>query len=187
MDTAMIYFISTLAVITVAIAGFYAARIYMRYRGKATVYCPETGKPVAVEIDARHAALTFAHGVPELRLTSCTRWPEREGCGQECVAQIEMSPEECMVREVLGNWYAGKACVYCRKPFGEINWIEHRPALSDPERKRIYLWQEIPPETLPDVLKTYLPVCWNCQVAETFRREYPELVVERNGHHAAHV
>ena len=26
---------------------------------------------------------------------------------------------------------------------------------------------------------THLPVCWNCHIAESFRREHPELVVDR--------
>lgn len=187
MDTAMFYFVLVLAVVAIAVVGFYAARVYLKYRGQGVVYCPETGQPVAVEVDAAHAALTFAHGVPELRLTNCTRWPERAGCGQECVAQIELAPEECMVRELMANWFAGKSCVYCRKPFGVINWMEHKPALYDVKARRTVEWNEIPPERLPVVLETYLPVCWNCHIAESFRREHPELVVERHGHTAAHL
>lgn len=187
MDTAMLYFVLILAIITIGIAGFYAVRTYLKYRGKGVVHCPETGKPVAVEIDAAHAALTTAHGVPELRLTSCTRWPERAGCGQECVAQIETSPEECMVKEILTDWFAGKSCVYCRKHFGEINWTEHKPAIYDPSKRRTLEWDELQVETLPLMLETYLPVCWNCHIAESFRFEHPELAVERDGQHAAHV
>jgi len=37
----------------------------------------------------------------------------------------------------------------------------------------------IPAEKLQEVLRTDWPVCWNCHVAETFRREHPELVVNR--------
>lgn len=181
MDTAMLYFVLLLAVVAIAVAGFYAVRVYLKYRGKGVVYCPETGKPVAVEVDAAHAALTFVDGIPELRLTSCTRWPERAGCGQECVAQIELAPEECMVREILANWYAGKTCVYCRKRFGEINLAEHKPAVYDVSQHRTLEWDELQAETLPLMLETYLPVCWNCHIAARFRIEHPELVVERDG------
>lgn len=187
MDAAMIYFFSILAVIAVAVIGFYVLRVYFRYRGKGVVYCPETGKPVAVEVDAKHAALTLTKGIPELRLTNCTRWPERADCGQQCVEQIELAPEQCMVRELLGKWFEGKSCIFCRKAFGEINWTEHKPALYDIKKQMTVEWEEIPPETLPLVLETYLPVCWNCHIAESFRREHPELVVERRGHPAAHV
>lgn len=185
MDAAMIYFASILALIAVAVVGFYVVRIYLKYRGKGVVYCPETGKPVAVEVDAAHAAFTFAHGIPDLRLTSCTRWPERKDCGQECVRQIELAPEDCMVRELLAGWFEGKTCVFCRKLFHEINWTEHRPALYNALERRTIEWNEIPPETLPVVLEKYLPVCWNCHIAESFRHEHPELVVERIGHPAA--
>jgi hypothetical protein len=39
-------------------------------------------------------------------------------------------------------------------------------------------WQEVAPETLPQVLATHRPVCFDCYVAETFRRQHPELVID---------
>ena len=30
---------------------------------------------------------------PELRLKSCSRWPEKADCRQECLAEIELSQE----------------------------------------------------------------------------------------------
>ena len=36
------------------------------------------------------------------------------------------------------------------------------------------------PEKLPAIPAVYRPVCWTCHVGETFRREHPELVVDRN-------
>ncbi len=53
---------------------------------------PRTERSVAVEVDAAHAALSAPQGHPELRLEDCTRWPEKAGCGQECLSQIESSP-----------------------------------------------------------------------------------------------
>jgi hypothetical protein len=46
-------------------------------------------------------------------------------------------------------------------------------------QRRTYEWPEIPPEQIPGVLATHLPVCWNCHIAETFRRMFPERVVDR--------
>ncbi|MFZ0136552.1 MAG: hypothetical protein WAK89_05815, partial [Candidatus Sulfotelmatobacter sp.] len=40
-------------------------------------------------------------------------------------------------------------------------------------------WKELRPEQLPEVFSTHRPVCWNCHVAEKFRRLHPELVVDR--------
>jgi hypothetical protein len=39
-------------------------------------------------------------------------------------------------------------------------------------------WEEVPAETLPDVLASHRPVCFDCYVSETFRRDHPELVLD---------
>jgi hypothetical protein len=44
---------------------------------------------------------------------------------------------------------------------------------------RTFGWGEVPAERLPEVLGTHLPVCWNCHIAETFRRQHAELVIDR--------
>jgi hypothetical protein len=78
----------------------------------------------------------------------------------------------------LTHWYQGKKCVYCGKAFGEINWFDHKPALVSPERLTVE-WTEVPPEQIPKVLTNHKPVCWNCHIIESFRHDYPELVVDR--------
>jgi len=112
-----------------------------------------------------------------LTLSECSRWPEREACGQECLAQIQEAPKACLVWTIINRWYQGQNCVYCHKPFGEIHWHEHPPALLNKERKTVQ-WNEIPAEKLQEALETHRPVCWNCHIAQTFRREHPELVVD---------
>ena len=151
---------------------------YRRYRGKMLITCPENKCPAAVEVAAGSAALEALVHKPHLHLNMCTRWPEKEDCGQECLSQIETSPQNCLVWNIVHNWYAGKACAYCGKPFSHIEWHDRRPALMNFARQTVQ-WGEVPPEKLPEVLETYLPVCWNCHLAETFRREHPDLVVER--------
>ena len=61
----------------------------------------------------------------------------------------------------------------------EIDWLDHKPALMSPERVTLE-WNEIPAEKVPAVLQTHMPVCWDCHIAETFRRRYPGLVVDRS-------
>lgn len=184
MDKAMFTVAAIIAFAFLCIVGTYAVRVFMRFRGKRLVTCPETDKVVAVEVEATHAALTFNRGTPELRLKSCTRWPERHDCGQECVEQIELAPEDCLVRNIFTDWYRGKACAFCHMRFGEIHLTDHKPALLNAEH-RIIEWQEIPPEKIPETLATHLPVCWNCGVAESFRMEHPELVTDRPWRHTA--
>ncbi len=154
-----------------------AVPAWLRFRGKRVIVCPETGKPAAVEVDAGHAALT-ALPHPVLRLESCTRWPERKGCGQVCLDQIEASPEDCLVVNMLTRWYQERSCAYCGKPFETIHWHDHKPALLNPDGRTV-TWAQVPPEQVPEVLKTHRPVCWNCHGAETFRREHPDLVTDR--------
>lgn len=153
-------------------------RSYLEFRGASIVRCPETNDFVAVEVNAGRAAVSRVFGQPNLRLSDCSRWPERRNCGQECLEQIESSPADCLVRAILAKWYAGKSCVYCGKLLGEINWLEHKPSLRSPEGQTVE-WREVPAEKLPQVLATHLPVCWNCHIAARFRRLHPDLVVDR--------
>ena len=61
--------------------------IYNRYSGSRPVKCPENQQPAVVSIDARQAAATEMDGRPDLRLSDCTRWPERSKCDQACLSQ----------------------------------------------------------------------------------------------------
>jgi hypothetical protein len=154
------------------------AEAWTRYRGTRVVVCPDNREMVAVRVDARHAAATAPQGHPDLRLESCTRWPEKAGCGQECLGQIESAPEACLLRNILADWYQGKSCAFCRREFHAIHWHDHRPGLVGPGGA-ILGWDGFRPEQVLDVLATHKPVCWDCRVAESFRREHPELVTDR--------
>ena len=167
--------VGALAVLTLVLAR--AVRTYRAMRGTRVVRCPATGEPAAVEVDPLDAAVAAASGGEMLRIRECTRWPEHAPCGQGCLEQIAAAPAECLARTMLARWYEDRACTLCGKPFGELHWLDHRPAILDRKGKTIE-WREVRAETLPDVLSTHRPVCWNCHVAETFRRQYPELVIE---------
>ena len=127
-----LYFLIAVALFTATYAIFRlvrAARVYLTFRGKRLVSCPETHRPAAVRVDAAKAGLETALGHVQLKLSQCSRWPEREACGQECLAQIKEAPKACLVRTIINRWYVGQDCVYCHKPFGEIHWHDHPPAL----------------------------------------------------------
>ena len=135
-------------------------RSYRRYRNEMVVTCPETKREVGVAVDLKRAALTGS-----VRLADCTRWPEKQGCGQECLAELEASPESCMVKKRLESWYEGKVCAYCDKGFGDIRWHEHKPALVNPDHKLLQ-WSDVPAEEMSKVLETCQPVCGTCNFAE---------------------
>jgi hypothetical protein len=57
-----------------------------------------------------------------------------------------------------------------------MHWHDRHPALLSPDRVAKQ-WNEIPAEKLPEVFQT--PVCWDCYIAETFRRQNPDRVLDR--------
>ncbi len=92
-----------LAILTVALwlAVFLVIPVvsaWRRWQSTRIVTCPENWHPAAVEMDMRYAVVGSIAGRPELRLRDCSRWPERSSCGQVCLAEIEESPESCLVR-----------------------------------------------------------------------------------------
>jgi hypothetical protein len=182
MGTVMVTLILSLAGLAVAIsiiASVKGIRAYLRARGKRLVTCPENHCTAAVELDAKGAGLKAVRGGTYLCLQDCSRWPEKRGCAQECLPQVETLGQGCLVRNIVADWYKGKTCVYCHKPVGEVeDWTGHMPALLDPDSKTVG-WGDVPAEKLPEVFATYRPVCWSCHIAETFRREHGELVTDR--------
>jgi len=66
---------------------------WRRWRRTRIVTCPENKQPAAVDVDLQYAIVGSIAGRPELRLRDCSRWPERRGCGQVCLSQVEELPE----------------------------------------------------------------------------------------------
>ena len=132
--TTLLYFVVTIAVVGV-LYGLLRRPIreYIRMRGARVITCPDNEQPAAVRVDAGHAAFTAAGGHEHLRLDSCSRWPEKAGCGQECLKQIETQPMDCLVRTQVGRWYADKSCAICGKALGVVDWASHKPALRAPD------------------------------------------------------
>jgi hypothetical protein len=177
--TLVVYVVVTALVATGLFFGIrYFVRAYIRYRDSRLIICPDNGEAAIVEVDAVHAALTSALGQPDIRLQNCWRWPIHQACGQECLVQLDVAPEECLVRGVLMRWYESKSCIYCAKPFEQIHLLDHKPALQSPEGMLVQ-WREVAVKDLQTVLTKYLPVCWDCYIAQSFRREHPDLVVYR--------
>ena len=173
----------TLVVVVLAVGLFVfraipGIRAYFNFRGKRLITCPETHTTEAVDVAAGEAAIGAFLSEPTLRLKECSRWPERQNCGQECLSQIEVGPANCLVWNIVSQWYEGKSCAFCHKPIGALHHLDHAPALLGPDSKTAE-WREFRPEQLLDVFSTHQPICWNCHVAETFRRTHPELVVDR--------
>lgn len=156
---------------SVGIVAFW--RRVRRFRGDRLVKCPETQRPAAVQLDAIAAASS-----EQFRLSDCSRWPEREDCGQECLTQIEHAHDGCLVKSYVANWYREHPCVLCGRTFDKLDWQQHRPALLDSERNTVP-WNDVRPEQLPELFEVCEAVCWDCHVVESVYRRHPELVTER--------
>ncbi len=161
----------------VLLSGFLAT--FRRYRGQRVITCPENRKSASVQVNALKAAHWAAiSGDTVLRLSQCSRWPEKAGCGQECLSQIQANPESCAVHAIVTSWYSGKVCGYCDKEIGQIVWYERPPAVRSAAGV-IREWKDIPAEQLPEVFATHTPVCFNCNLTERMLKEHPDLVVRR--------
>ena len=179
--TATLFIVLVVLVLAVGLFVFRAipgVRAYFGYRGKRLVTCPETHAAAAVDVAAGEAAVGAFLTEPTLRLKECSRWPERQSCGQECLQQIEVDPENCLVWNIVAKWYEGKKCAFCQRPIASLRHLDHAPALLGPGLKTVEC-NQLRPEQLPNVFATHQPVCWNCHIAENFRRVHPELVVNR--------
>ena len=153
-----------------------------RYRGVRLITCPENREPAAVKIDALRAATSTALLADvSVRLRKCSRWPEMADCGQECLRQIEDSPNGCRLQQIVADWYDGKRCTSCRHFIEPVVWHERPPALRSPEGETVE-WKDVAPEQLPSIFATHEPVCWKCHNAAWFRRHYPEMVIDRPPH-----
>ena len=150
---------------------------HRRLAGTRLVTCPATGEVAAVGFDRAHAVMTaLAHYQAELQLASCSRWPGLRGCNQACLTEA-LKPDTAVATWVE-RWRSGRGCVLCRKPLVESPVMGHHFALRSPNGVTTE-WPDVPPAALPAALRTRLPVCWNCHIAESFRREFPDLVTDR--------
>lgn len=167
------------AVVVFASLFVLAARRWKSVTETRVITCPETGKREAVEIDPVHRLSHAVAGHDDMRLRSCSRWPERADCDQPCLTQIAQAPDGCRVHAMLDAFYAGKQCASCGRSIGGSgDWAQHVPGLMRPDGS-VTAWNEGPAQDLETVLATARPVCWDCtQVARVYQ-EHPDLVTER--------
>ena len=140
---------------------------WWKYRGTRVITCPENSQPAAVKLR------------DHIDIRACSRWPEKQGCGQECLRQIEAAPADCLIGNVFTRWYSGSKCPYCSKILTPADWTEHKPALMGPDGKSLE-WDEVRPEELVKLMATHRPICWNCHIAIGFRRDHSDMVVDRD-------
>ena len=180
MTTQLIIPLVLVTVLTVYFA--IAWRAWARVHGTRVVICPETKRPVAVKVDVGHAITTAVWEKPDLRLTTCTRWPEGHDCDQLCVKQIEYTPEQTRPKAMAAHFFAGLRCSICQRPIEPPSRITLQPGFMDPGTRKVQTWNEVPPQDLPEAIATRRALCSNCTLAESFRQRFPDEVVDRVRH-----
>jgi hypothetical protein len=161
----------------VFLSGF--LKTWRRYHGVHVITCPENLQSAAVNVAAFDAAKWAAiSGETDVHLKTCSRWPEKAGCDQACLSQITASPHACALQTIVSQWYENRACHFCGRAIENIVWHERPPALRMRDG-RTREWKDIAPEELQGVFANADAACWACHIVETFRKEHPELVVER--------
>jgi len=140
---------------------------YYANRGRQPVKCPDSGQPADVTVDRKFAFWAALRGQEHSRLESCSRWPEKGDCGQECLAQLEASPEN--IRSLLTKWYEGKSCALCARSLAPSDWQRSRLAVLNREQKLFEL-RQMTLENLASALENMSPLCWTCHQQERARQ-----------------
>ncbi len=88
--------------------------------------------------------------------------------------------------DLLKRFFDNKSCAICKRVIPPVQRTGPKPGLLNPETHETQAWDHIPNENLPATLDTHVPLCSACVLAESFRHDHPELVVDRDRSHGAH-
>lgn len=153
-----------------------AFRVWRALRGDRVVTCPETGEPAAVKFDIARAVTRDSGAAEGIPLQACSRWSERGPCEQPCA--VAAQAPESSASAMAHSWAHDKTCVSCGAWLLASEKAGHHFALRD-QSGMTREWVDVAADRLPVALTTSFPMCWNCHIAETFRRQHPELVTDR--------
>ena len=143
---------------------------YYRSRERDSVICPDNDEPADVQRDAKFAFWSALRGQEHSRLEACSRWPEKGDCGQECLEQVEPSPEN--IERLLTKWYDGKSCAVCTCALWPADWERSRMAGLNSEQKLVEL-RDMQLDEIQAHLADLRPLCWNCHQEERRRQPVP--------------
>ena len=143
---------------------------YFRNRGRQSVKCPDSKQRADVEVDRKFAFWSALRGKEHSRLQACSRWPEKSECGQECLAQIDPSPEN--IERTLAKWYEGKMCAICNRALTPGDWQRSRLAVLN-EQHKLFELRQLRLEEIALRLDQMRPLCWTCHQEERVRQATP--------------
>jgi hypothetical protein len=94
---------------------------------------------------------------------------------------VKSNPHDAAMTATLKQFFEGKPCVSCGRPIPPVHAGEMRPGLLNTRTHVEIAWADIPAENLSETLDSHAAICSGCLVSESFRRRYPELVIDRHG------
>jgi hypothetical protein len=124
-----------------------ARAIFAGSHKTTVVICPTAKLPAEVGID------------PVDHLESCSRWPELQGCSQDCVPQVKFSAED--LQDFTAR-YEGKKCSSCGAVLTREDWYNSRLRALDPKAATT----DIPEGRSRVVSEEGAPVCSVCYRAK---------------------
>lgn len=80
------------------------------------------------------------------------------------------------------KWFAGKACGSCGRPIPPLHHLGPQPGFKRraPGVHPVLTWDEVNAGSLELIDETHVPLCGNCQIAESLKQEYPDVVTRRS-------
>lgn len=90
------------------------------------------------------------------------------------------NPHDAATTAQLKHFFEGKVCAACSRPIQPVHLGDLRPGLRNTRTLEEIAWDDIPAADLSATLESHAPICSHCLIVETFRRQHPELVVDRH-------
>lgn len=163
------------AIIMLGLPIIFSLQSYFDNRGRRSAICPDNHQRVDVEVDRKFSFWTAWRGKEHTRLQFCSRWPEKGDCGQECLIQVDPTPEN--IERYLALRNDGKACGMCGILLTPRDWRQGRLGLLD-ENLNLVEMRNIEMEQLPFLLEKGRPLCWNCHQEEREHQARPHRVLK---------
>jgi hypothetical protein len=140
---------------------------YYENRGPGAVRCPDTGESADIEIDHGFALKSAMRGQQHSRVKSCSRWPQNGECGQECLVQVDASPEN--LERLFARSFTGSSCAICTREITPSDWRQGRLGVLGQEQHLLEL-RDMPVDDLQSTLQETRPLCWQCHQGEKARQ-----------------
>ena len=113
-------------------------------------------------------------GQEHSRLQSCSRWPEKGNCEQDCLVQVDQSPEN--LERLFAKGMRQELC-YLHPPDHSVG-LATRPARSFEPAAELFELRDMSPDDLEAVLAQTRPLCLQCHQGERQRQAGPRLVLK---------